>query len=146
MYEKLSKRVEAVIRLARDVARADDQEYLGTEHVLLAICREGTGVGAKMLDAFQVDETKLRQQIDILVRKSLDETLVFGNLPGSPHLKSVVATSIRLAQQLESREVCTEHLLLAMFGEKGSVAETVLRNLGMTYDAARAKAVELTAA
>lgn len=146
MYEKLSKRVEAVIRLARDIARSDEQEYLGTEHVLLAICREGTGVGAQMLNAFNVDEAKLRKQIDVLVKKSLDETLVFGNLPGSPHLKSVVGTAIQLAQQLESKEVCTEHLLLAMFGEKGSVAETVLRNVGMTYDAARAKAVELTAA
>ncbi len=146
MYEKLSKRVESVIKLARDIARSGDQEYLGTEHVLLAILREGTGIGAKMMQAFNVSEGKLNAEIDKLVRKNLDETMVFGSLPGSPHLKSVVATAITLAQQLESSEVCTEHLLLAMFGEKGSVAETVLRNVGMTYDAARAKAVELTAA
>ncbi len=143
MYEKFSKRVSTVVEHARKIAREADQEYLGTEHVLVAIMREGSGVGAKVLSSFGVDEYRLKAEIDRLVRKSMEDTWVFGKLPGSPHLKSTVATAVRMAQELESKEVCTEHLLLAMLREEGSVAERALLAFGATYDKAHAKTQEL---
>ncbi|MEE9296383.1 MAG: Clp protease N-terminal domain-containing protein [Phycisphaerae bacterium] len=143
MYQRFSPRVDAVVKRARAIARDGDQEYLGTEHVLLAILQEGTGVGAKLLNAAGIDEYRLKAEIDKLVKKSMEETWVFGNLPGSPHLKSTVAHAVNLAQQLEAKEVCTEHLVLAMLKEKGSVAELALRSFGMSYDTARDKVTEI---
>jgi len=136
MYVKLTKRVEAIIKQARSFAREADQEYLGTEHVLLAIAREGTGVGARVLQAFGVDEYRLRAEIAKLTRKSMEETWVFGRLPGSPHLKASVATAIELAQKMNAQELGTEHLLLAMLSERGSIARQSLEALGVTFDKA----------
>lgn len=145
MYEKFSQRVATVVKLARDIAREGDQEYLGTEHMILAIAREGTGIGAKLLEKAGIDEHKLKAQIERLVKKSMEETWVFGNLPGSPHLKSTVGKAITLAQQMDSKEVCTEHLVLAMLMEPGSVAERALKHFGMNFESARALAIESAA-
>jgi ATP-dependent Clp protease ATP-binding subunit ClpC len=146
VYEKFSKRVESVVKIAREIAREADQEYLGTEHFLLAIASEGTGFGAKLLGAFGVNEHSLKAELDRLVKKSMEETWVFGNLPGSPHLKSTVAAAIAIAQEFKTNEVCTEHLILAMLNEKGSVAQCAMAKFGMDFDGARDKLRELEAA
>jgi len=137
VYEKLTERVERVIQIARTLAHDRDHEYLGTEHVLLAILSEGTGMGAKILASYGIDEHRLQQEIRRHIKKSMEETWVFGRLPGSPHLKSVISHAIEIARQLESKQICTEHLLLAMLNEKGSIAEQVLREFGLTYDTTR---------
>ncbi|MHC4609554.1 MAG: Clp protease N-terminal domain-containing protein [Planctomycetota bacterium] len=133
MYEKFSPRVDKVIKLANEIAREYDQEYVGTEHVLLAILREGTGIGAKILLNHGITEAGLREEIDKLIKKSMEETWVFGRLPGTPHFKNVVATAIEQARQIESKEICTEHLLLALSRESGSVAYRALKNVGIRY-------------
>ncbi|MHC4064939.1 MAG: Clp protease N-terminal domain-containing protein [Planctomycetota bacterium] len=133
MYEKFSPRVDKVIKLANEIAREYDQEYVGTEHVLLAILREGTGIGAKILLNHGITEARLREEIDKLIKKSMEETWVFGRLPGTPHFKNVVATAIEQARQIESKEICTEHLLLALSRESGSVAYRALKNVGIRY-------------
>jgi ATP-dependent Clp protease ATP-binding subunit ClpC len=133
MYEKFSPRVDKVVKLANEIAREYDQEYVGTEHVLLAVLREGTGVGAKVLLGRNITEPRMREVVDRLIKKSMDETWVFGRLPGTPHFKNVVATAIEQARQLESKEVCTEHLLLALLRERGSVANRALKALGIKY-------------
>ena len=133
MYEKFSPRVDKVVKLANEIAREYDQEYVGTEHVLLAVLREGTGIGAKVLLARNVTEGRMREVVDRLIKKSMEETWVFGRLPGTPHFKNVIATAIEQARQLESKEVCTEHLLLALLRERGSVAYRALRELGVKY-------------
>lgn len=144
MYEKLSTRVEGVVKLAHDIAREYDEEYVGTEHVLLAISREGTGVGAKVLLKHGATPEKIKEQVDQLIKHSMEETWVFGRLPGSPHFKNVVAGAIEAARQLESKEVCTEHLLLALLKEKGSVAYDALKNLGIKIEDVRNDVAELT--
>ena len=144
MYEKFSPRVDKVIKLANAIAREYDQEYVGTEHILLAIAREGTGVGAKVLENRQVTEARLREEVDKLIKKSMEETWVFGRLPGTPHFKNVVATAIEQARQLETKEICTEHLLLALSRENGSVAYRALKNLGARYADIKSDVVELT--
>jgi len=144
MLPKSSQRVGEVIKLANRIAHEYDREYVGTEHVLLAILREGTGVGAGVLKKNSVTEGKLRDEIDKLIKKQMEETWVFGRLPGTPHFKNVVATAIQQCQELEAKEVCTEHLLLALLIEKGSVAYKALKALGLTYDEARNDVLELT--
>ena len=137
MLPKSSDRVAEVIKLANLIAREYERDYVGTEHVLLAISREGTGVGAAVLNKFGLTEGKLRDEIDKLIKKQLEETWVFGRLPGTPHFKNVVAQAIQQCQQLESKQVCTEHLLLALLTERGSVAHKALKNLGLLYEKAR---------
>lgn len=139
---KSSQRVAKVIRVANEVAREYDQEYVGTEHLLLAIQREGTGVGASILTANGITERALRGEVDKLVKKSMEETWVFGRLPGTPHFKNVMATAIEQCQQLESAVVCTEHLLLGLLKERGSVAAKALINLGLTFDKLRKDVLE----
>ena len=143
MYERFSPRVEKVIKLGHEIAREYDQEYVGTEHVLLAVLREGTGVGARVLQQRNVSEGQLRAEIDKLIKKSMEDTWVFGRLPGTPHLKNVVTTAIEQARQLETKEICTEHLLLALCREKGSVACRALKNLGIRHTDVKADLLKL---
>ncbi len=145
MLPKSSQRVAEVIKIANQIAREYDQEYVGTEHVLMAIGREGTGVGASVLAKHGITEQKLRTEVDNLIKKQLEETWVFGRLPGTPHFKNVVATAIKQCQELEASEVSTEHLLLALLKERGSVAYKAATNLGLKYDTVRADVIELTA-
>ena|SRR3990167_3303008 len=146
MLPKSSPRVAEVIKLANHIAREYEREYVGTEHILLAIQREGTGVGAAVLAKRGVTAGRLRDEIDKLIKKQMEETWVFGRLPGTPHFKNVVATAIQQCQQLESKEVCTEHLLLALLIEKGCVAHKALKTLGLTHDQVRSDILELTSA
>ncbi|UCF34641.1 MAG: hypothetical protein JSV78_04915 [Phycisphaerales bacterium] len=145
MLPKSSKRVAKVIQLANEFAREYEQEYVGTEHVLLAIFKESTGIGAKVLAERGVTAEKLRAEVDKLVRKSMEETWVFGRLPGTPHFKNVVATAIEQCQQLEAKEVSTEHLLLALSKERGSVAQRTLAALGLHFDDLREGILALSA-
>jgi len=146
MYEHLSKRVDQVVKLASVVARDYGQEYVGTEHVLLAISREGTGLGAKILEAGGATYDKLKDQIDTLIKASLEDTWVFGRLPGTPHFKNVVASGIEEACELRSKNVCTEHLLLGLLLEKGSVAHQALRSLGFSARKVREEIARIAAA
>ena len=137
MYEPLSERVNRVVKLAHKFAREYEQEYVGTEHVLLAIANEGTGVGAQILLDHGATESKIRTEVNKLIQASLEDTWVFGRLPGSPHFRNVVARAIEEAQELKSKEVCTEHLLLGLLREKGSVAYETLKTLGLSVKKVR---------
>lgn len=143
MLPRSSQRVAEVIKLANQIAREYDREYVGTEHVLLAIAREGTGVGAAVLKENEISNSDLRREVDHLIKKQMEETWVFGRLPGTPHFKNVVASAIKECQDMGSKEVCTEHLLLALLLEKGSVAYKALKAVGLTYDQAREDAQRL---
>ncbi len=144
MLPKSSRRVAEVIKIANQIGREYEQEYVGTEHVLMAIQREGTGIGAAVLAKRGVTADKLRDEVDKLVKKQLEETWVFGRLPGTPHFKNVMAIAIDQCQKINAKELCTEHLLLALLKERGSVAGKALKNLGISYDDARSDILELT--
>lgn len=146
MYEHLSTRVDQVIRLANAIAREYEQEYVGTEHILLAIAREGTGAGAKILNRHGASEDRIQAEIEKLIRARLEDTWVFGRLPGSPHFKNVVARAIEEARALGSKAVCTEHLLLGLLAEKGCTAHKALRALGLTSRQVREDVAALQAA
>jgi ATP-dependent Clp protease ATP-binding subunit ClpC len=139
MYQSLSQRVDRVIKLANRIAREYELEYVGTEHVLLAILREGTGLGAQILNSLGATEASVKEEINRLLKASLEDTWVFGRLPGSPHFRNVIAKAIEEAEAMKSKEVCTEHLLLALLREKGSVAYEALHHLALTLKDVRAR-------
>jgi ATP-dependent Clp protease ATP-binding subunit ClpC len=144
MYEHLSRRVDHVIKLANEIARGFDQEYVGTEHVLLAIAREDTGLGARVLRSHGISEGKIDAEVRRLLKESLEDTWVFGRLPGTPHFRNVIAQAIEEARGLKSKAVCTEHLLLGLLAEKGSVAHNVLKTLGLNAKMVREAVIRST--
>ncbi len=129
MNPHLTERVEKIIKLAEAIAREYDLEYVGTEHILLAIRKEGTGVGSQVLADKGISYERIKEVVDGLVRKSLEDTWVFGRLPGSPHFRNVIAKAVEQANEMKSSEVCTEHLLLALMNEQDSVAHHALKEL-----------------
>jgi len=137
MLPRSSPRVAELVKISNLIAREYEQEYVGTEHLLLAIPRQGTGIGAGILEKRGVTTEKLKAEVDRLVKQSMEETWVFGRLPGTPHFKNVMARAIEQCQQLETDTVRTEHILLALLKERGSVACTALANLGVTYEDTR---------
>jgi len=139
MYETLSARMDRVIKLAQSVARAYEQDYVGTEHLLLAILQEGTGMGTAILNDRGITLAKAKAVVDELVRASLADTWVFGRLPGTPHFRGVMAAAIEEARQLKSKTVCAEHLLTALAREEGSVASAALAKLGIEAPIVRAE-------
>ena len=143
MYEKLTPRMEQVIKLSQQIARDYEQDYVGTEHLLLAILREGTGLGVAVLRELRIDEAKAKEHIDRLIKNSLEDTWVFGRLPGTPHFRNVMAVAIEEARQLESKQIDSEHLLIALAREDGSVAQATLNELGAKAGTIRARLREL---
>ena len=139
MYEKLTPRMEKIIKCAQRVARDYEQEYVGTEHLLLAILEEGTNFGAEILKSRSADLARTKAVIDRLVQSSLEDTWVFGRLPGTPHFRNVMSAAIEEARQLESKFVCAEHLLIALARAEGSVASAALAELKVTAPMIRAE-------
>ncbi len=139
MYEQLSKQVDRVVKVANEIAHEYELEYVGTEHILLAISREAAGMGAAILNESGATYEKIKGNVDKLMQSSLEDTWVFGRLPGTPHFRNVVASAIEEARKLRSKEVCTEHLLLGLLREKGCIAHQTLQTLGVTPTMVRDK-------
>lgn len=139
MYEHLNKHLASIIKRAHEIAKEYEQEYVGTEHLLLAIAGEGRGVASQVLSDLGATEAKAKAAVDRLIKDSLEDTWVFGRLPGTPHFRNVMAKAIEEARNLGSKEVCTEHLLIGLLLEKGSVGYEALKSLGLTPKAVREK-------
>ena len=143
MYQRLSETAKNVLKLAEQIAQRDQQEYVGTEHVLLAIVEHSLGIGAQVLQNCSISTTAVKERIDTLIKGSMEETWVFGRLPGTPHFKQVIANAIEEAEKARDTKVGTEYLLLGLLREKGSIAERALRQLGLNLDLARKKVAQL---
>ena len=143
MYQHLSETAKKVLKLAEDLAKNDSQEYVGTEHVLLAILEHGVGLGAQLLENCSVTLPQVQEQVDQLVKDSLHETWVLGRLPGTPHFKQVLAFAIEEAEKLKDKKVGTEYLLLGLIREKGSIAQRALFRLGVDLKTVREQLAQL---
>jgi ATP-dependent Clp protease ATP-binding subunit ClpC len=137
MFEHLSIRAQKALDHAKALAYEFNQDYVGTEHVLLGIMKEGRGMGATVLKDHGITYERLEAAIRKLVQAHMEDTWVFGRLPGTPHLMNVVARAIEEAQALKHNYVGTEHLLLGLMDERGSVACTVLSDMGLRHDTIR---------
>lgn len=134
MLPKLTKRMDGIIKTSQRIARDYGQEYVGTEHLLLAILEDGTGVAVDILHDADVDMARAKETVDKLMRKSLEDTWVFGRLPGTPHFRNVMESAIKEAGRFRSNVICAEFLLAALAAESGSVAQSALIEMGMEHD------------
>lgn len=128
---RLDEAARDVVNLANEIAHEFELEYVGTEHILLAILRHHNNIGARALCQLGVTETQVREALDELYRRSKEDTWVFGRLPGSPHYRNVIERAMEVADQLESRAIGAEHLLLALYHDKESTAQRTLLGLGI---------------
>ncbi|MFN0136317.1 MAG: Clp protease N-terminal domain-containing protein [Phycisphaerae bacterium] len=138
MFPRLDEHADNIVKkVAQEIAYEMGLDYVGTEHVLLAILRHNQGVGARVLRHYGMDESRARLEIERILARDMEDTWVFGRLPGSPHYRNVVALAIDEATQLEAKEIGTEHILLALLREEGSTAQRVLATAGVTLKACR---------
>lgn len=146
MLRRLDNDARAIIELANTIAHEYELEYVGTEHILLAILRHNQGAGARALQQLGLDEARVRAQIDDLARRDMEDTWVFGRLPGTPHYRDVIERAQRLTDQLEGQQIGSAHLLLALYHDQECSAQRALAALGLTPETCRAAVLEQLAA
>src|SRR5450432_790763 len=142
MFERFTDRARKVMALANQEAQRFNHEYIGTEHILLGLVKEGSGVGANVLKNLDVDLRKVRLEVEKLV-KSGPDMVTMGKLPQTPRAKKVIEYSIEEARQLNHNYVGTEHLLLGLLREQEGVAAQVLMNLGLKLEDVREEVLNL---
>ena len=131
--------------LANQEAQRFNHEYIGTEHVLLGLVKEGSGVGANVLKNLEVDLRKVRLEVERLVRAG-PEMVTMGKLPQTPRAKKVIEYAIEEARNLNHNYVGTEHLLLGLLREHDGVAAQVLMNLSLKLEEVREEVLNLLGA
>ncbi len=131
--------------LANQEAQRFNHEYIGTEHILLGLVKEGSGVGANVLKNLDIDLRKVRLEVEKLV-KSGPETVTMGKLPQTPRAKKVIEYAIEEARNLNHNYVGTEHLLLGLLREQDGVAAQVLMNLSVRLEDVREEVLNLLGA
>jgi hypothetical protein len=124
------------MELANQEALRFNHEYIGTEHILLGMIKEGSGVGATILKKFEIDIRKLRLEVEKLV-KSGPDMVTMGKLPRTPRAKRVIKYAIEEACLLNRDCVGTENILLGLLRESGGIAAQVLMNLGLQIERVR---------
>ncbi len=145
MFERLTDRARKVMALANQEAQRFNHEYIGTEHILLGLVKEGSGVGANVLKHLEIDLRKVRLEVEKLV-KSGPDMVTMGKLPQTPRAKKVIEYAIEEARSLNHNYVGTEHLLLGLLREQDGVAAQVLMNLGLKLDDVREEVLNLLGA
>ena len=142
MYERFTDRARKVMQLANQEAQRFNHEYIGTEHVLLGLIKEGSGVAANVLKNLDVDLRKIRLEVEKLVQSGPD-MVTMGKLPQTPRAKKVIEYSMEEARHLNHNYVGTEHILLGLLREQEGVAAQVLMNLGLKLEDVREEVLNL---
>jgi len=142
MFERFTDRARKVMQLANQEAQRFNHEYIGTEHILLGLVKEGSGVAANVLKNLDIDLRKVRTEVEKLVQAG-PEMVTIGKLPQTPRAKKVIDYSIEEARNLNHNYVGTEHLLLGLLREQEGVAAQVLMNLGLKLEDVREEVLNL---
>ncbi len=142
MYERFTDRARKVMQLANQEAQRFNHEYIGTEHILLGLVKEGSGVAANVLKNLEVDLRKIRLEVEKLVQSG-PEMVTVGKLPQTPRAKKVIEYSMEEARNLNHSYVGTEHILLGLLREQEGVAAQVLMNLGLKLEEVREEVLQL---
>ena len=133
-----SNRVQDVIRLSREEAIRLGHDYIGTEHLLLGIIREGEGIAVKILRNLGVDLYKIKKAIEDTVRSG-GATLTIGNIPLTKQAEKVLKITYLEAKLYKSEVIGTEHLLLSLLRDEDNIAAQILNQFNCTYDGIRAE-------
>jgi ATP-dependent Clp protease ATP-binding subunit ClpC len=145
MFDRFTDRAKKVMNLARQEAQRFNHEYLGTEHVLLGLVQEGSGVAANVLRNMGIDLNKIRVEVEKIVKTGPSHTPM-GQLPFTPRAKKVLELSMEEAQNLGHNYIGTEHLLLGLIKENEGIAAQVLMNLSIKLEDVREEVLDFLGA
>jgi len=141
MFERFTEKARRVVVYAQEEARMLNQNYIGTEHLLLGLIREQDGIAAKALESLNISLEDVHAQVEDLIGKG---TFVpTGHIPFTPRAKKVLELSLREALQLGHNYIGTEHILLGLIREGEGVAAQVLLNLGADLESVRSAVIQL---
>jgi deoxycytidylate deaminase len=142
MFERWTDRSRKIMALANQEAQRFNHEYIGTEHILLGLVKEGSGVAANVLKKLGVDLRKVRLEVEKLV-KSGPEMVTMGKLPQTPRSKRVLEYAVEEARELHNNYLGTEHILLGLLREGDGIAAQILMNLGLDVQKVRDEVLSL---
>jgi len=142
MFNRFTERARKVIILAKEEAKRFNHDYIGTEHILLGLLKEGEGVAAVVLQKMGLNLQQIRMEIEKIVKPG-PSTVVSGDIPFTPTAKKVVELSSEEARSLGHNYIGTEHILLGLIREGEGVASQVLVNLGLDLNKVREEIAEL---
>ncbi len=142
MFNRFTERARKVIVYAKEEARRFNHDYIGTEHLLLGLVREGEGVAAAVLQKLGVDLETIRMEVEKMVQPG-PPTQVLGDIPFTPRSKKALELSAEEARALGHNYIGTEHLLLGLVKEGEGMAYRVLLNLGLDLGKLRNEVMEL---
>lgn len=138
MFERFANRAREVMSLANQEAQRFNHKFIGTEHILLGLFKEGSGRAAAILKHFDVDIHKLCLEVEKLVKtRNGPDKLTAGKLPQTPGAKKVIEYAIEECRSIKHSNVGTEHILLGLLSVTEEVAAQVLINLGLKIDDVR---------
>lgn len=142
MYERFTNRAKKVMNIANRDSQRLNHEHLGTEHILLGLIDEGTGVAAHVLKKFDLSSRRIRQEIKKNVQ-TVSEIVSMDKPPQTSHAKKVIENAMVEAQHLKHNYVGTEHLLLGLLREEDSLAVKVLQDLGLNIEETRNEVLKI---
>jgi len=142
MNYNFTDRVRKVLAMAREEAIRLQHDYVGTEHILLGLIREGEGVAAAVLTNLSVDLDQIHERVEESVRKG-KATIALGELPYTSRAKKVLEFAMSEARELNHSYVGTEHLLLGLLKEEKGIAAQVLNSLGVSLEDARSETLKV---
>src|SRR5436189_4788505 len=141
-FDRFNDRAKRVLALAQDEAIRFNHNYIGTEHLLLGLVREGEGVAARVLDSLGVELSKVRTAVEFIIGRG-DSTTSPSEITLSPRTKKVIELAIDEARKLGHSHVGTEHLLLGLVREGEGIAAGVLESLGVNLDKVRHEVIRV---
>ncbi len=145
MFERFTERARKVMALSNQEARRFNHGYIGTEHILLGLLKEGSGVGPNVLKNLDVELHKVRMEVEKRIEAG-PEMVAVGELPHTPRTKNVLEYAVEEARNLNHNYIGTEHLTLGLLREQDGLAAQVLMNLGLKLDEVRQEVLKLLGA
>ncbi len=140
-FDKFTERARRVLTLAQEEAQRFNHNYIGTEHLLLGLVREGDGVAAKVLANLGVELNKVRSAVEFIIGRGDRSTM--GEIGLTPRAKKVIELAVDEARRLNHHYIGTEHLLLGLVREGEGIAAGVLESLGVNLERVRAETTRI---
>src|SRR2546430_1363256 len=140
-FDKFTERARRVLTLAQEEAQRFNHNYIGTEHLLLGLVREGDGVAAKVLNNLGVELSKVRSAVEFIIGRG--EKSISGEIGLTPRAKKVIELAVEEARRLNHSYIGTEHLLLGLVREGEGIAFGVLESLGVSLERVRTETTKI---
>ncbi|MBX6753281.1 ATP-dependent Clp protease ATP-binding subunit [Thermorudis peleae] len=140
-FEKFTERAKKVLALAQEEARRFNHNYIGTEHILLGLVREGDGVAARVLMSLGVQLPKVRSAVEFIIGRG--DSAVVGEIGLTPRARKVIELAVDEARRMNHHYIGTEHLLLGLVREGEGIAAGVLESLGVSLEKVRQQVLQV---